>query len=221
MELGWLITYYMLVRQSKDETKCIFFYGGTDETWTKEFLNRVNKTNITVKKELGMSLELFSVVGNIGKAGEEPKYSETHKSFWSGIGSLSFSLSNYYKQVEYATITKEVRKLHSYRKEGGWVLVCQGSKVVASGRPSTISKVLENFDQWKQQIISSKKLFESCFRENHEIVIADERKTARPDCCSFDIAGNPPKDMDCPICNDPMETTFVSYNCCHPGITYN
>lgn len=158
-----------------------------------------------------MSMELFSVVGNSGK---------TRNIFWSGIESLSLSLANHYKEVEYATVTKEVRTLHSYQKEGGWVLVCQGSKVVASGRPSTISKVLENFDQWKKQI-SSKQLFGSCFRAYHEIEIAVERKTARPDCCSVDIAGNPPKHMDCPICNDPMETTCVSYNCCHPGIAYN
>jgi hypothetical protein len=200
-----------LAQQSKDERKCIFIYGGADEVSINKWQKKVDRANLSIK-EYRVSIELYRL---------EPNYSETQERFWSGIEGMFFSLANHYKK-EYKTVTNELRKLLSYKKQGEWVMVSQGSKLVACGSPSTIFKVVENIDgQWKQKL-SLNIPFGICFREFHEKVLADNNKKIRPDCCEFEIFGKVPKDIEhCPLCDHPAEITLVSYKCCHPGIPRN
>ncbi|KAK9931002.1 hypothetical protein M0R45_018300 [Rubus argutus] len=177
---------------SKDERKCIFIYGGEDEVSIHKWQNKVDKANVSIK-EYGVSIELYIPDAMKAKAGEELNYAETRKSFLVGD-----------------------------RGHGEWVMVSQGSKLVACGRPSTIFKVVENIDdQWKQKL-SLKIPFRTCFREFHDKVIADDNKKTRPDTYEFEISGKVPKDMEyCPVCDHPAEITLVGYKCCHPGIPKN
>ncbi|KAM5549617.1 protein SIEVE ELEMENT OCCLUSION B [Rosa sericea] len=208
----------LLEKWSNDETKCIFLFEGKDEWWINEMKKKVKEVNGTIIKEFGVSINLFRVVENKEKVGEEPKYLVPHESFWSVIQNCSFYLVNRYNQLKDKTETNKLLKLLSYQKHGDpeLVMVSQGEKLIAtSGRPATILKVLENMSQWKAPNSLDKiSAFGSHFQENLKRVETDYEKS--PDCCEFDIPGKIPKNIGCPVCDHPLETTiFVSYKCCH------
>ncbi|XP_024193626.1 protein SIEVE ELEMENT OCCLUSION B [Rosa chinensis] len=185
---------------SKDDTVCIFLYGDMDESRINELKKKVEEAKDTIK-DFGMSIELHRVEGNEAKA------------LWSGIGSL---LTDYLGQVEYKTVKKELCQLLSYKNHGEWIIVSQGYDLITSGHPATICDVLKNMSQWKQdESKTSRKTstFGNYFQEDHKTMtqLSDHNY-----CCEFDISGNPPKNLDCPVCGCSMKTTpIIRYKCCH------
>ncbi|PRQ36305.1 putative sieve element occlusion [Rosa chinensis] len=198
-----------LKKLSKDKKTCIFFFGGTVESWIKLEKN-VKEVNDTVKV-FGVAIELSRVVLHEAEAGES-KYSETHEAFWSGIENLLLSLLDHYNEVEYKIVKAELHKLLSY-KHGEWIMVSQKYELIASCRPATIFDVLENMSQSKPSI--------SLLGSYIQNFIANKPWSPPSECCQFVNPGNPPKIMDCPFCRHPMETISVAYKCCHPGYPHN
>lgn len=130
----------LLFNQIKDQ-KCIFIYGGNDESWSKEFHEKATK----VKNESSArtSIELFCV-------GKDGKGKDELDNFWKLI--TNFLFAKFHKDTELDSGTKECLKLLSYRNEieKRWVVLCKGSKLVFSGFGTTVLKVLGQFDEWKQ-----------------------------------------------------------------------
>jgi homoserine kinase len=42
--------------------------------------------------------------------------------------------------------------LLSFKNENGWAIISKGSKVVVSGAGTTILKVLDEFEKWKEYV---------------------------------------------------------------------
>ncbi|XP_060671812.1 protein SIEVE ELEMENT OCCLUSION B-like, partial [Ziziphus jujuba] len=185
------------------EEKYIFFYGGKDNEWIKQFTAKANAfANDPIFKESKINIDLFCV-------GKSPKGGEDHGilvRFWDGIESLFVTKAH--KQVD--PVTQEIQKLLSYKNESGWALLTKGPHVVTAGHGFTILKVLDDLEKWKEVI--KVKGFEISFKEYHVKLIQSVRH-----CCRLDIPsviGKVPEKMQCPECPRTMES-FISYKCCH------
>lgn len=188
----------------KDQ-KYIFFYGGKDNDWIQQFTKRATAiANDPVIKEARISIELQCV----GKGSKGEDNAGVLGRFWTGIESLFISKTQ--RKTDADAVSLEIQKLLSYKNESGWVVLSKGSSVVLSGHGTTILKVLEDFDKWKEFV--REKGFELTFREYHNRVL----HTAHI-CCRIDIpqtSGKIPENMKCPDCPRIMET-YISFKCCH------
>ncbi|XP_034197317.1 protein SIEVE ELEMENT OCCLUSION B-like [Prunus dulcis] len=180
-----------------------FFIGGNEKT-TTDLSRKITKAKFAIDKELKIQIELASV----------RKESETSKTFWFGMENLFFSLAHSSNEYEYKQVTKEVHKLLSYKDDiDGWIMLTKGWTVVTCGQANTIVTTLEKFSVWKQHIIG--KEWGDAFTKYHDSLITGKQGLS---CITFQIAGNAPMHLDCPVCDDPMETKLVKYNCCHPRL---
>ncbi|XP_048334288.2 protein SIEVE ELEMENT OCCLUSION B-like [Ziziphus jujuba] len=192
-----------MIRAHPNGENYIFFYGGQDNEWVKNFATKATAfANDPIFKEAKTGIELFCV-------GKSPKGGEDHGilgRFWDGIESLFFTKAH--KQVD--PVTQEIQKLLSYKNESGWALLTKGPHVVTAGHGFTMLRIVEEFEKWKAVI--RVKGFEIAFREYHEKLIQSVRH-----CCRLDIPsviGKVPERMQCPECPRTMES-FISYKCCH------
>jgi hypothetical protein len=194
----------MLFNQIKDQ-KYIFFYGGKDNEWIQQFTKRATAlANDATIKEARISIELVSV----GKGSKGEDHLGILGKFWTGIESLFISKTH--RKTDADSVTLEIQKLLSYKNESGWAVLSKGSNVVLSGHGTTILKVVEEFDKWKEFV--REKGFEFTFKEYHNKVL----HTAHI-CCRIDIpntSGRIPENMKCPDCPRIMET-YISFKCCH------
>lgn len=181
-----------------------FFIGGNEKT-TNDLLGKIAKAKVAIDgKELKIQFRLANV----------KKESETAKTFWSGMENLFFSLAHSSNEYEYKQVTKEVQKLLSYKNDiNGWIMLTKGWTVVTCGRANTIVTTLEEFSVWTQHIIGEE--WGHAFTKHHDSLITGKKGLS---CITFQIAGNAPMHLDCPVCDDPMETKLVKYNCCHPRL---
>ncbi|XP_062168361.1 protein SIEVE ELEMENT OCCLUSION B-like [Alnus glutinosa] len=188
----------------KDQ-KYIFFYGGKDNEWIQQFTKRATAlANDATIKEARISIELVSV----GKGSKGEDHLGILGKFWTGIESLFISKTH--RKTDADSVTLEIQKLLSYKNESGWAVLSKGSNVVLSGHGTTILKVVEEFDKWKEFV--REKGFEFTFKEYHNKVL----HTAHI-CCRIDIpntSGRIPENMKCPNCPRIMET-YISFKCCH------
>ncbi|KAG6716115.1 hypothetical protein I3842_04G031000 [Carya illinoinensis] len=103
---------------------------------------------------------------------------------------------------------QEIKKLLSYHRDGGWVVLCKGSSVVVNGHGNSILPTLVEYDKWKEN--------------NHHDLLRGEFFP----CCCFEFshfAGRIPEGMRCPECQRSMEK-YTTYLYCHdegtPNISY-
>ncbi|XP_021833774.1 protein SIEVE ELEMENT OCCLUSION B-like [Prunus avium] len=195
------------LQQSMENKGYTFFIGGKNQKTTSELCNKIIKAKPAIEKELKIQIGLATVTAA----------SETEKTFWAGMENLFFSLAHYSKEYEYEQVTKEVHKLLSYKLHkddiDGWIMLTKGWTVVTCGQANTIFTTLEEFSFWKQHIIG--KEWGHAFTKHHARLITGKKGLS---CITFQIAGNAPMHLDCPVCDDPMETKLVKYNCCHPRL---
>lgn len=181
-----------------------FFIGGKNEKTTDELSSKIKEEKLAIEEELKIDIGLAIVT----------KDPETAKNFWLGIENLVFSLAHSSRAYEYKQVTKEVHKLLSYKLQiddiDGWIMLTKGWTVVTCGQADNIFTTLKKFSDWKQNI--NGKEWEYAFTKCHDSLITE--KNGLP-CITFQIAGNAPMHLNCPVCDDPMETKLVKYNCCH------
>ncbi|CAB4263782.1 unnamed protein product [Prunus armeniaca] len=184
-----------------------FFIGGKNQKRASDLLSKITKAKLAIDNALKIQIGLASVI-------EE---SETAKAFWFAMESLLFSLAHSSKEYEYKQLTKEVHKLLSYKFHkddiDGWIMLTKGWTVVTCGQANTIVTTLEKFSIWKQHIIGEE--WGHAFTKYHDSFITGKKGLS---CITFQIAGNAPMHLDCPVCDDPMEIKLVKYNCCHPRL---
>ncbi|GLT81385.1 hypothetical protein SLA2020_527740 [Shorea laevis] len=188
----------------KDQ-KYIFFYGGKDNEWIQQFTKRATVlANDATLKEARIAIELVCV----GKGSKGEDNLGVLGRFWTGIESIFISKTH--RKTDADSVTLEIQKLLSYKNESGWAVLSKGSNVVLSGHGTTILKVVEDFEKWKEFV--REKGFEFTFKEYHNRVL----HTAHI-CCRIDIpntSGRIPENMKCPDCPRIMET-YISFKCCH------
>ncbi|XP_057948273.1 protein SIEVE ELEMENT OCCLUSION B-like [Malania oleifera] len=185
----------------KDE-KFIFFYGGTDSDWITQFTAKANALAAdALIKEQKISVELVPV----GKSGKGD-HTIILKRFWGGVESMFLT------QVvgKPDDVTREVKKLLTYKSESGWAVFIKGSAVVFSGHGTTVLKTLEEFENWKVSI--KEKGIEVSLKEHHEKVVRTMHRCSRLDVSP--APGKLPEGLQCPDCPRKMEM-IVSYKCCH------
>ncbi|BFG15850.1 hypothetical protein CerSpe_021240 [Prunus speciosa] len=194
------------LQQSMENKGYTFFIGGNQKT-ISELCKKTINAKLAIEKELNIQIRLATVTAA----------SETEKTFWAGMENLFFRLAHYSKEYEYEQVTKEVHKLLSYKLQkddiDGWIMLTKGWTVVTCGQANTIFTTLEEFSFWKQHIIG--KEWGPAFTKHHDRLITGKKGLS---CVTFQIAGNAPMHLDCPVCDDPMETKLVKYNCCHPRL---
>ncbi|KAK7821769.1 protein sieve element occlusion b [Quercus suber] len=182
------------------EEKHIFFYGGKDSTWIKEFCKEA--TGLANDDVKGARISLF----NVGKD------SGIQRRFWKLIDNFFLYKSHMVTEVD--TVTKEIQKLLSYKNEKGWVVLCKGARLVFSGYGTTVLTVLKNFDEWKQCLNESAFSFEVCLEKYYNEQL---RKDGLP-CRDFDIPKIDglliPDCRKCPDCSEIMEMS-IRFRCCH------
>jgi len=193
-----------LLNQIKDQ-KYIFFYGGKDNEWIQQFTKRVTAlANDATIKEARISIELVSV----GKGSKGEDNLGVLGKFWTGIESLFISKTH--RKTDADSVTLEIQKLLSYKNESGWAVLSKGSSVLHIGRGTTILKVVEEFDKWKEFV--REKNLELPFIENYNTVVQ-----STPHTCFHIVpntSGKIPENMKCPDCPRIMET-YISFKCCH------
>ncbi|XP_015876498.3 protein SIEVE ELEMENT OCCLUSION B-like isoform X1 [Ziziphus jujuba] len=185
------------------EGKCIFFYGGKDSVWIKEFEEKATKIIEEAKAEIKLVC-LNKISSKL--AGQ----------FWSTVENLFLSLikMDINNQQANERAIREVRKLISYRNEKGWAILFKGLNVVTSGYGTTISKVFDDFEKWRDQLTNDSK-FEDIFEKYHDKVVKENSKV----CYRFEIENGSEKEiphhaLQCPSCSRAMRR-FLSFNCCH------
>jgi hypothetical protein len=193
---------YMLLNQIKDQ-KYIFFYGGKDNIWIQQFTERATTlANDATIKEASIFIELVSV-GKGSKGEDKPGIL---RKFWTSIESL-FIISKTHRKTDADSVMLEIQKLLSYKNESGWAVLSKGSSVLHIGRGTTILKVVEEFDKWKEFV--REKNLELPFIENYNT------------CFHIEIPntiGRIPENMKCPDCPRILEP-YISFRCCHDDIT--
>lgn len=187
-----------------DEENYIFFYGGKTklQKWNEEFTNKLEKiVQDSIIKNKNITIKLLDL-GNMTP--------EEAKAFWSRVQSM-FMLKLNQEETDPAS-TREIQKLFSNQKgDDGWAVLAKGSVAKIAGDGSTFLKVLEKFDEWKENV-EKNKAFEVAFKDCYSKI--NMERTSH--CCRLDIpivAGKAPEHMKCAECGSPMEM-FITYKCC-------
>ncbi|KAK7837031.1 protein sieve element occlusion b [Quercus suber] len=174
-------------RVKVNEKKHIFFYGGKDSTWIKEFCKEA--TGLANDDVKGARISLF----NVGKD------SGIQRRFWKLIDNFFLYKSHMVTEVD--------------TNEKGWVVLCKGARLVFSGYGTTVLTVLKNFDEWRQCLYDSVSDFEVCLEEHYNEQLFEDGFP----CRVIDIPksdGLIPDYRKCPDCSKIMETSF-RFKCCN------
>ncbi|CAK8572056.1 unnamed protein product [Lathyrus sativus] len=173
------------------EKKYVIIYGGENKEWTEKLTNFS-----TTIKDTNTLLDVFCL---------ENYEKNVVTKFWKKVESLVFI-----KMHEETTIVKQqVEKLLSYKNETGWAILIKGSTVTAVGHKTTISKTIEEIDQWRGVVVE--KGFDVAFTEHHKDVVPTKEYI----CSNLEIFNFGRKNPDiiyCPHCDEPMEMV-ITYKC--------
>ncbi|PON83305.1 Sieve element occlusion [Trema orientale] len=191
----------------KDEERHIFFYGGRDHEWIQKF-----EKTIQIVEKLATSSEIIKTsqfcVERSNTYDNESNGNNVYLKFWSGAEKI---LSATEANKNFDSETRQIQKLLSYKYQDGWVMICQGRRVVMCGQGETVLKALEEFNaKWDKR--SS---FEEYFLECYNYVI---EQYGVP-CCRVEIQGSYGKElekMQCTECSNTLKPK-ITYECCHEG----
>ncbi|XP_028051192.1 protein SIEVE ELEMENT OCCLUSION B-like [Camellia sinensis] len=131
--------------------------------------------------------------------------------FWTRLESMLFSKMQLGRVDDYDPMLQEIKKLLSYDKSGGWVVLCRGSEVVVNGHGTTVLPTLVEYDDiWKTNVPTNG--FDKSFKDHH-----DKLHGITHPCCRFEfpsVAGRIPESMKCPECLRVMDK-HITFICCH------
>ncbi|KAK1440918.1 hypothetical protein QVD17_06752 [Tagetes erecta] len=205
------------------ENKYIFLYGGDDIEWIRQFTNSARAMAKAVDIPLEMAYvgksKKREIVRKVMATINEEKLSYCWQDlrfvlfFWTRIESMLFSKIQLKQADDQDPITRHIKKLLSYDKDGSWAMLCKGSQLLTNGHGSTMLQSLVDFNLWNEHI--PKVGFELAFKEYH-----DKLHGAGNNCCRFEFpvaAGRIPDTMRCPECHRGMEK-HTAFLCCHDQV---
>ncbi|KAL6325473.1 hypothetical protein AAG906_023318 [Vitis piasezkii] len=144
------------------EGKFIYLYGGTDMEWIRKFTT----TARAVASAARIPLEMVYV-------GQSKKREQVRKCttaitveklsycwqdltmvwfFWTRLESMMFSKIQLGSTVDVDPMLREIKKLISYDKEGGWAVLSNGSFVFVNGHSSTVLLTFTEYNAWKDDV---------------------------------------------------------------------
>ncbi|XP_038875883.1 protein SIEVE ELEMENT OCCLUSION B-like [Benincasa hispida] len=188
--------------------KYILFYGGKNPLWIQQFEERVE---ILKSDPLVMDGSSFEIV-RIGKDATGEDDPALMARFWI-IQWGYFVVKSQIKGSSASETTEDILRLISYQTEDGWVVLTVGSAPVLVGRGSLISKLLEEFPKWKQNL--RLKAFPDVFRDYFNELALKSHQCDRVVLPGF--SGWIPMIVNCPECPRFMETG-INFKCCHGGV---
>ncbi|MED6143732.1 hypothetical protein PIB30_008679 [Stylosanthes scabra] len=195
----------------KQDNGYIFFYGGTDITWTQRFGNLIDAIKKDpIIKETETNIEHF----NLAKVDIT-----TQTKFWFNITN-SFLSKTQKVDFNLDSTLKDIQTLLSMRTEKGWAIVSKGQNVFLIEFNEVMMSVVEGFENWRTSISASIS-FDIAFKDYYGIV----SKTVPRHCLHFElenIRSGVPAPFSCPdpTCGLKMEIESVKYKCCH-GMHYD
>ena len=210
----------MLLLDQVKEGKFIYLYGGTDIEWIRKFTT----TAKTVASAARIPLELV-YVGNSNQREQVRKCTTAITVeklshcwqdlamvwfFWTRLESMMFSKIQLGMTVDVDPMLREIKKLISYDKEGGWAVLSKGSFVFVNGHSSTVLPTFIQYNSWRDDV--PPKGFEIACMDYHNKLHIDSKP-----CCRFVFPsdfGKFPDNLKCPECLRIMEK-YLTFGCCH------
>ncbi|KAF5739583.1 hypothetical protein HS088_TW12G00792 [Tripterygium wilfordii] len=204
------------------EGKYIILYGGDDIEWVRKFTNNARTVALAERIPLEMVYvgksskreQVKRVISTI--TAEKLSYCWQDMTmiwfFWTRLESMLFSKIQLGKADDNDPMMREIKKLLSYDKEGGWAVLAKGPNVLVNGHSTTFLPTLVEYESWKVNV--ALRGFDSAFKDHLSKIHA----VANP-CCKFEFpssAGKNPENMRCPECHSVMEK-YLTFVCCHGG----
>ncbi|RVW78585.1 Protein SIEVE ELEMENT OCCLUSION B [Vitis vinifera] len=130
--------------------------------------------------------------------------------FWTRLESMLFSKIQLGRGDDDDSMLREIKKLLSYDKEGGWAVLSKGSFVFVNGHSSTVLPTFTEYNLWKDDV--PPKGFDIACMDFHSKLHSDSQP-----CCRFEFpseVGRIPEKIRCPECLRIMEK-YITFGCCH------
>ncbi|XLR28253.1 hypothetical protein S83_056153 [Arachis hypogaea] len=206
----------------KDD-KFIFLYGGNDPDWVRKFVREARRVAVASQINLEMvyvgksnkSDQVQKVLDTISRE-KLPSHSWQEHSmiwfFWTRLESMLFSKIQL-KQADDDSdlVMQEVKRLLSYDKMGGWIVLARGSRIIVNGHANTgLQTLMEYEDIWR--VHAERDGFEPGFRDHYGKLHAVDNP-----CCRFEFShamGRIPEKLRCPECRRYMHM-LTTFQCCH------
>ncbi|XP_027347273.1 protein SIEVE ELEMENT OCCLUSION B [Abrus precatorius] len=202
--------------------KYIFLYGGDDPDWVRRFVKEARRIATATQIPLEMVY-----VGKSNKKEQVQRimdiitreklntqfWSEQSMIwfFWTRLQSMLFSKLQLKQTDESDHVMQEIKKLLSYDKEGGWIVLARGSNIVVNGHATTGLRTLVEYDAiWQKD--ADRDGFEPAFKKHY-----DQVHSVVSPCCRFEFShsmGRIPEKLTCPECRRHMHV-LTTFQCCH------
>lgn len=131
--------------------------------------------------------------------------------FWTRLESMLFSKIQLQQADDHDLVMQEIKKLLSYDKMGGWIILAKGSHIVVNGHANTgLQALMEYETMWKER--AEKEGFEPAFEQHYKKLHAVDNP-----CCRFEFShamGRIPEKLRCPECQRNMHV-LTTFQCCH------
>ncbi|XP_054801925.1 protein SIEVE ELEMENT OCCLUSION B isoform X1 [Prosopis cineraria] len=202
--------------------KFIFMYGGDDYVWVRNFVREARRVALAARIPLemvyvGKSTKKDQVRRVLDNIVQDKLNTHSWQDlsmvwfFWTRLESMLFSKIQLQQADDHDVVMQEIKRLLSYDKLGGWVILAKGSHIVVNGHANTGLQTLMEYDtMWQQK--AEKDGFDSAFGEHYRKLHAVENP-----CCRFEFShamGRIPERLRCPECQRHMNV-LTTFQCCH------
>jgi len=184
----------------RDNTSCVFIYGGNDSNWVQNMKNAIGKIEKHEINNVDVNIERYQL-------GE---HNPDHvPSFWIGLDGKKKNKEC--KGRVDCEIQEVVRTLLCLKQDPlGWVVLSRGRNLKLLGHGEPMYQTVLEFEKWKNTVLE-KETFDVAFNEHYDVV--KERYGSRP----YDHTSSVLATITCPnsSCGRVMELTSIQYRCCH------
>ncbi|KAK7338594.1 hypothetical protein VNO77_19213 [Canavalia gladiata] len=204
------------------EEKYIFLYGGDDTDWLRRFVKEARRVATATQIPLEMVYvgksnkreQVQKIMDTINREKLNTQYWSEQSMiwfFWTRLQSMLFSKLQLRQTDEDDHVMQEIKKLLSYDKQGGWMVLARGTHIVVNGHATTGLQTLVEYDGvWKET--ADREGFEPAFKNHYDKV----HSVVSP-CCRFEFShsmGRIPERLTCPECRRNMHV-LTTFQCCH------
>ncbi|KAG5099179.1 hypothetical protein JHK82_044231 [Glycine max] len=202
--------------------KYIFLFGGDDPEWVRRFVKEARRVATATQIPLEMVYvgksnkreQVQKIIDTIIRDKLNTQYWSEQSMiwfFWTRLQSMLFSKLQLKQTDDDDHVMQEIKKLLSYDKQGGWIVLARGSHIVVNGHATTGLQTLVEYDAvWKE--LADRDGFEPAFKNHYDMV----HSIVSP-CCRFEFShsmGRIPERLTCPECRRNMHV-LTTFQCCH------
>lgn len=202
--------------------KYIFLYGGDDPEWVRRFVKEARRVANATQIPLEMVYvgksnkreQVQKIIDTIIREKLNTQYWSEQSMiwfFWTRLQSMLFSKLQLKQTDDEDHLMQEIKKLLSYDKQGGWMVLARGSYIVVNGHATTGLQTLVEYDGvWQGD--AERDGFEQAFKSHY-----DKVHSVISPCCRFEFShsmGRIPERLTCPECRRNMHV-LTTFQCCH------